>query len=208
MESAHGPGHCDCHAAENDTDPFGTDLLSSINLDRVYCLNEGSTRTGKNVFKPKDLKLERDVVLQSHQGDPELLLFIPFICPVKIMSLCVIGGGSGTSPNSVRIFKDKESLDLSSVGELPALQAFELLENLTGEIEYMTRVSRFTNTTSIVLHFPASTGEDYLCLSYIGLKGESSGLERPRAIIGVYESRPMEKDNKMMDELPGEYQIR
>ena len=58
--------------------------------------------------------------MQSHHGDPELLMYVPFTCPVKVMSITVIGGGSGTSPNKIRLFKDASNLDLSNVVDRPS----------------------------------------------------------------------------------------
>lgn len=207
MENIHGPGYCQCHAVAQDSDPFGSDMLASINLDAVTCLNERVFRSGRNVFKTKENKLDRSESLMSNEGDEELLLYIPFICPVKVLSICVIGGGSGTSPNLVRIFKNHDHLDFSNVNHMEPVQAFDLLENPIGEIEYMTRVSKFTNTNSLYMHFPHSTGEDYTEITYIGIKGESSNYKK-QAIIAVYESRAMKKDHKNWDETMGDQGVR
>jgi len=203
----HGPGHCNCHSENSDLDPFGNDLLSSIHLDRVYCLNESEHRSCKNPFKIKEEKLERTRVLKSNQGDPELLLFIPFICPVKLKSINIIGGGSGTTPSQVRLFRNQDNIDFGTIENMPPVQVFDLLENPYGEIEYGTRVTRFANTNSLIMHFPQSTGEDYLEISYIGLKGESSGI-RKEAVVAVWESRPMPKDHRTFEDALGQAPIR
>ena len=204
---SHGPGLCECHASSKDIDPTGSDLLGSIHLDAVVCLNEKIPRSGRLVFKTKENKLERDLVVQSNDNDPELLIFIPFVCPVKVLSLCIIGSGNGTTPNQVRIFKNQNSLDFNNVENMEPVQSFELLENPYGEIEYFTRVTKFSNTTSLYLHFPSSTGANYLEISYIGIKGESSNY-RQAAFIAVYESRPMAKDHKAWDEASGHHEVR
>jgi PITH domain len=203
----HGPGLCECHTSSQDIDPTGTDLLGSIYLDAIVCLNERTPKSGKLVFKTQENKLERDLVIQSNERDPELLVYVPFICPVKVLSIIVIGGGNGTTPSEVRIFKNQDSLDFSNVQNMTPVQSFELLENPYGDIEYPTRVSKFSSTNSLYLHFPRSTGADYLEISYIGIKGESSNYRRT-AVIAVYESKPMSKDHKAWDEASGQHEVR
>lgn len=204
---SHGPGLCECHTTAADIDPTGNDLLSSIYLEAVTCLNERYPKSGKNVFKIQENKLESDIVLQSYEGDPELLLYIPFTCPVKVLSICVIGGGNGSTPPEMRIFKNQDHLDFSNVATMTPVQTFDILENPYGDIEYPTRVSKFTSTNSLYLHFPRSTGADYIELSYIGIKGESSNYKRT-AIIAVYESKPMPEDHKTWDEASGQHEVR
>ncbi|CAG9316292.1 unnamed protein product [Blepharisma stoltei] len=207
MENLHGPGYCQCHAVSQDADPFGSDLLSSIHLEAVTCLNEQTPHSGRLVFKTKENKLDRTESLKSNEGDQELLLYIPFVCPVKVLSMCIIGGGGGTSPQLVRVFKNNDHLDFSNVAQMAPVQTFELLENPLGELEYMTRVSKWTNTNSLYMHFPQSTGENYTEITYIGIKGESSNYKR-QAVISVYESRAMKKDHKTWDEAMGDEGIR
>ena len=130
--------------SRNESDMLGRDLLESINIDRIICYNESVPHSAKKVFKTRDQKLERTEVLLSHTDDPELLVYVPFLCPVKVLSVNVIGVGDGTSPTSMRVFKDRERLDLNSVLSIEPTQAFELLEDPQGEVEYMTRVSKFS----------------------------------------------------------------
>lgn len=204
---SHGPGLCECHTSSTDIDPTGTDLLSSIHLDAVLCLNERTPKTGRLVFKTQENKLESDLAVQSNVGDPELLMYVPFICPVKVLSICIIGGGNGSTPAEVRIFKNHDNLDFSNVETMIPVQTFDILENPYGEIEYPTRVSKFTNTNSLYLHFPRSSGSDYSEITYIGIKGESSNYRRA-AIIAVYESKPMSKDHKTWEESSSQHEVR
>ena len=203
----HGPGLCECHASSRDVDPTGTDMLGSIYIEAITCLNEREPKSAHLVFKTQENKLEHDLVLQSNEGDPELLLYVPFVCPVKVLSLCIIGGGNGTTPQEMRLFKNQDSLDFGNVERMTPVQTFELLENPYGDIEYTTRVSKFSSTNSLYIHFPRSTGGDHLEISYIGIKGESSGYRRT-AIIAVYESKPMSKDHKAWDEAAGQHEVR
>jgi hypothetical protein len=204
---SHGPGLCECHTTSKDIDPTGVDLLGSINVDAVTCLNERTIGSGKLVFKTQENKLESDLSVLSNEGDPELLIYVPFICPVKVLSICVIGGGNGATPRELRVFKNHENLDFANVEGMTPVQTFEVFENPYGEIEFPTRVSKFSNTNSLYLHFPTSSGADYMEITYIGIKGESSNYRRA-AIIAVYENKPMAKDHKAWDEASGQHEVR
>lgn len=189
----HGPGHCACHAEIRDTDPFGQDLFPYIDNTRVYCLNEEETGSSQHLFRPKMDMLRWDLTVRSQDGDPELLVFVPFTSPVKLTAVCVIGGGGGSTPNKIRLFSNRE-LTFDDAHGAAATQEFELLENPAGELEYATRVSRFQSVSSMSLHFPQSTGLSYSELCYVGLKGECSGHRR-EAVIAAYESRPVRADH-------------
>ena len=52
----------------------------------------------------------------------------------------------GTSPGKMRLFINREDLDFATVGEMPAVQEFDLVENDAGEIEYHTHVVKFQVT--------------------------------------------------------------
>lgn len=193
MGDLHGPGHCACHAEIRDTDPFGQDLFPYIDNGRVYCLNEETAGSSQQLFRPRAEMLQWDNTVRSQDGDAELLMFVPFISPVKLTAISVIGGGGGSTPNKVRLFPNRE-LTFEEVHSSAPAQEFELLENPSGELEFATRVSRFQSVNTLSLHFPASTGLSYSELLYIGLKGECSGLRR-EAVIAVYEARPVLADH-------------
>ena len=72
----------------------------------------------------------------------------------------------------------------------------------------MTRVSWFNNTNTLFLHFPSSTGADYIEIAYIGIKGEASKYKPPKSFIAIYESRPMAEDHKAPDKSLNHQQIR
>jgi hypothetical protein len=42
--------------------------------------------------------------LESNEGDPELLVFVPFTSDVKIKSISIVGGPEGTSPSKLRVY--------------------------------------------------------------------------------------------------------
>jgi len=82
-----------------DNDNSGVDLWNSINLEEVQCLNEDEDNMGKSILKLREDMLDKTKFLQSPEGDPELLMYVPFVCPVKIHTISIIPGGGGTTPN-------------------------------------------------------------------------------------------------------------
>eukprot|EP00887_Chlorella_sp_A99_P007810 scaffold20.g7810.t1 len=107
----------DCSAAENDCSRSWS-LYKYIDIPRVRCLNEAVEGSCRGVFKPWEQRLAEGPALASDDDDPELLLHIPF---------------SGAA------FINRDDLDFGMAGELPAVQEWELVENLGGQIEYPTQ---------------------------------------------------------------------
>eukprot|EP00359_Climacostomum_virens_P008068 CAMPEP_0204917250 /NCGR_PEP_ID=MMETSP1397-20131031/14880_1 /ASSEMBLY_ACC=CAM_ASM_000891 /TAXON_ID=49980 /ORGANISM="Climacostomum Climacostomum virens, Strain Stock W-24" /LENGTH=206 /DNA_ID=CAMNT_0052090037 /DNA_START=82 /DNA_END=698 /DNA_ORIENTATION=- len=202
MEGLHGAGRCTCHAELSDSDPFGQDLLPYIDTLNVTCLNEEQFGSCKSVFKTRDDKLDRDKSCKSNEGDPVLLMTVPFTCPVKLNSICVIGGLDGTSPSLVKAYANRQYLDFASADDLPPTQQFELIENPDGSYEYSTRVSKFMNVTQLQLYFPQNYGCNFMEITYLGFKGEATG-HRNEAVIAIYESRPVVSDHKVKDSMGG-----
>lgn len=50
------------------------------------------------MFKPFHERLDRERFLESEDDDPQLLIHIPFTCPVKIRALTILGGDDGAAP--------------------------------------------------------------------------------------------------------------
>jgi hypothetical protein len=65
--------------------------------------------------------LDKTDFLTSNNGDPELLIYIPFNAAVKMKSITMIGGEEGTSPSFVKLFVnlDQPDFDLIESG-IPA----------------------------------------------------------------------------------------
>jgi hypothetical protein len=59
--------------------------------------------------------LDRTDCLESNEGDPELLLYIPFNSAVKMKSMTMIGGEDGTSPAIVKLFVNIENPDFDLI---------------------------------------------------------------------------------------------
>ncbi|XP_075486710.1 uncharacterized protein LOC142526299 isoform X3 [Primulina tabacum] len=134
--------------------------------------------------------------LESNNGDPELIVFIPFTSDVKIKSISVVGGADGTSPSKMRAFINRDGIDFSDAQNMQPVQEWDLAENLQGILEYQTRYSRFQSVGNITLHFSENFGGHTTQIRYIGLKGEATQLRRDVVATIVYELMPNPSDHK------------
>ncbi|CAN6441514.1 unnamed protein product [Victoria cruziana] len=141
--------------------------------------------------------------LESNDGDPELLVFIPFTSDVKIKSISVVGGADGTSPSKMRAFINRDGIDFSDAENMQPVQEWELAENVQGMLEYQTRYSRFQSVGNLTLHFPENFGGDTTQIYYVGLRGEATQLKRDAVAKVVYELMPNPSDHKVKNEAGG-----
>lgn len=173
-------------------------LYQSVDLPKVWALNEALDGSAKSVFKAWEKRLDfENGFLESNADDPELLLFIPFTSDVKIKSICVVGGGDGTSPSTMRAFVNRIDVDFSNVWDFTVVQEWELAENLRGELEYATKYPRFQGVANLTLHFPRNFGADSTRVHYVGLKGEATQIKRDAVTTTVYEAFANPSDHKL-----------
>lgn len=192
MPGVHGP-QCGClHEKEL---PGADFLLPFINRDGIRGLNESKQGSVKSIFKSYEERLDDSKFCRSEEGDPELIIHIPFISPCKISGLHLIGGEEGRSPASVKIFADREDLDFTSVGDTKCIQEVQLQEDFHGSLEYPLKVTKLQNVSCLTLFFPRNMGGDCLELFYIGLRGEGSNYQR-KAVLTVYEANPNPADHR------------
>ncbi|KAG5591359.1 hypothetical protein H5410_041873 [Solanum commersonii] len=176
-------------------------LFKHIDLPKVSALNEAVTGSVKSVFKPWEQRLNSsEGHLESNEGDPELIVFIPFTADVKIKSIAIVGGADGTSPSKMRAFVNRDGIDFSDAQSMQAIQEWDLAENLQGVLEYQTR---FQSVGNITLHFPDNFGADTTRIQYIGLKGEATQMKRDVVANIVYEIMPNPSDHKTRAETGG-----
>ena len=176
------------------------DLLPHIDLEGVTALNAASG--AKGIFKPYDKRLERDMCVTSEENDPQLIIRVPFICPVSIRAFTVIGGGDGTAPRSSKLFINHESLDFGDAEDGQAVQCFDLVEDSYGAVEYRTRFSKFKNVSVLWIFIPDSYGADHTVISYIGLSGVATDHKR-QAVDAVYELHCVGDHNDPLKEEQG-----
>ncbi|CAA6672819.1 unnamed protein product [Spirodela intermedia] len=185
------------HSCEDHDCSANWSLYKHIDFSKASALNESVSGSVKSVFKPWRGFLE------SNDGDPELLVFIPFTSDVKIKSISVVGGTDGTSPSKMRAFINRDGIDFSDAQTMQPVQEWDLAENLHGLLEYQTRYSRFQSVGSLTLHFPDNFGGDTTQIYYIGLRGEATQLKRDVVATIVYEVMPNPSDHKTRAETGG-----
>ncbi|CAO2818037.1 unnamed protein product [Amaranthus hypochondriacus] len=192
------------HSCEDHNCSSDWSLYKHIDLSKVSALNEAIQGSAKSVFRSWEQRLNSaGAFLESNEGDPELIVFIPFTSDVKIKGISIVGGADGTSPSKMRAFINREGIDFSDAESMPPVQEWDLVENLQGVLEYQTRYSKFQSVGNLTLHFPENFGADTCQIHYIGLKGEATQLKRDVAVNIVYELMPNPSDHKTRAETGG-----
>ncbi|XP_066306402.1 uncharacterized protein [Miscanthus floridulus] len=166
------------HSCEDHNCAADWSLYNHIDVPKVVALNESVPGSVKSVFKPWEQRLDTSGgFLESNEGDPELLIFIPFI--------------------------NREGIDFSDAQNMQPVQEWELAENLQGALEYQTRYSRFQGVANLTLHFSDNFGGDTTKIYYIGLRGEATQNKRDVVATIVYEVMPNPSDHKTKSETGG-----
>ncbi|XP_073026017.1 uncharacterized protein [Primulina eburnea] len=197
------------HSCEEHDCSSDWSLYKHVDLSKVSALNEAVSGSVKSVFRAWEQRLNSSESvsllllimiyqghLESNNGDPELIVFIPFTSDVKIKSISVVGGADGTSPSKMRAFINRDGIDFSDAQNMQPVQEWDLAENLQGILEYQTRYSRFQSVGNITLHFSDNFGGHTTQIRYIGLKGEATQLRRDVVATIVYELTPNPSDHK------------
>ncbi|MEW5307164.1 MAG: hypothetical protein WDW38_002231 [Sanguina aurantia] len=178
-------------------------LYKHIDLMKVRCLNASEEGTCRNVLRPwHDRLLRIAEPLRSNEGDSDLLLHIPFDGAVKLKGICIIGGPSGSSPCHLKAYINRDDIDFAVAADIPAVQSWDLQEDLRGQIEYPTQVAKFNGVHALDLHFTGCFGADCSEIQFIGLKGEFTERKR-QAVEAVYETRALPQDHKVSGEQLG-----
>ncbi|XP_042194572.1 PITH domain-containing protein 1 [Callorhinchus milii] len=192
----HGHGHCE---AEADHDPaergieFG--LYRKIDHQRLQCLNEAREGSGRLVFKPWEERQDRSQFVES-DDDEELLFNIPFTGHVKLKGIILMGEDDNTHPSEMRLYKNIPHMSFDDTGREPD-QVFQLNRDVTGELEYTTKIARFCNVHHLSIHISKNFGAEISKIYYIGLRGEWSEAHRHEVTLCTYEASANPTDHKM-----------
>ena len=200
-----GPFRCQCGQVHADQfDGPSNDLLPYIDLDGVAALNAASdgATAGRRIFKPYEERLQREEFVVSEEDDPQLIIRVPFVCPVKIRAFTLIGGGDGTAPRTAKFFINRETLDFGDAEEGQPAQHWDLAEDPLGTVEYPTQFSKFQNVSTLWIFVPDNHGADSTRISYIGLSGVGTEHKR-QAVNAVYELRGVGNLNDPLKEEKG-----
>lgn len=210
------------HDHQDHGDDLGLSLLPAVNMEGVVCLNEEVRDSGRAILKLHEERFTTNPSLRSPEGDPELLMIIPFREAVTVHSICVMntaensGDGTRAPPRRIKLFVDRDSIDFETARELPEnvlranASAIDLVppshSEETATIDYPLRpASKFQNIQSLAIFVQGNFDEEGQMgteITYIGLKGTGTNLRR-QAVEAVYETKGMKKDHKVPG---GEYQ--
>ncbi|XP_065062037.1 PITH domain-containing protein CG6153-like [Rhopilema esculentum] len=197
-------GHS-CGHEHHEHDHSGPDLgalyslYTKIDIQKVECLNEETDGSGKFVFKAWDKRMETDKYVQS-DADEELLFNIPFTGNVKLKGVIVIGGENDMHPSKMKLFKNRPKMSFDDTSQ-HCDEEFDLQPDYKGELEYNTKVARFSNVEHLSIYFPTNFGNDNTRVYYIGLKGDFTQAHKHGVTICTYESRanPADHESKAYD---------
>jgi len=174
-------------------------LYTKIDIDKVECLNEEREESGKCVFKPWDKRLETHEFVQS-DADEELLFNIPFTGNVKLKGVIIMGGEGDMHPTKMKLYKNRPKMSFDDTGQ-HCDEEFDLQPDYKGELEYNTKVARFSNVEHLSIYFPENFGNDVSRIYYIGLKGDFTQAHKHGVTICTYEARanPADHQSKAYD---------
>lgn len=204
-------GHdCNGHTHDDENeDSLGLSLRQYIDFSRVTCLNEDVLDSGRSILKLHENRLSNSPYLQSSEGDPELLLYIPFTETVTIQSISIRCGNESIQsvpPRRIKLFVNRDDCDFETARELPPQLEVELLplEHFPeGTIDYPLRpAGRFQNVNSVTIYFIDNydeRGDLSTGITYVGLKGKGTKM-RHGVITAVYETQGIPKDHKICDD--------
>ncbi|XP_026144406.1 PITH domain-containing protein 1 isoform X2 [Carassius auratus] len=174
--SGHGHGHGGGHShgcCECDHEPAERgveyELYKRIDIEKLQCLNESRDGDGKLVFKPWDQRTDRTKFVES-DADEELLFNIPY--------------------------KNIPQMSFDDTSREPE-QAFRLNRDPLAELEYPTKIARFSNVEHLSIHIPRNFGSESTRVYYIGLRGEYTEAYRHEVTICNYEAAANPADHKV-----------
>ncbi|KAG8451636.1 hypothetical protein GDO86_003723 [Hymenochirus boettgeri] len=167
---SHGGG-CSCEAGPSDEAERGLEygLFQRIDHNKLQCLNESREGSGRSVFRAWNERNDRSRFVES-DDDEELLFNIPY--------------------------KNIPHMSFDDVGR-EADQTFNLNIDVAGNLEYPTKISRFSNVSHLSIHISKNFGAENTKIYYIGLRGEWSEAHRHEVTICNYEAAANPSDHQM-----------
>lgn len=196
---AHGTGS---HIHGEDEGGEGWALYQQVDTARLICLNEKRQDSLKDVLRPWDQRFDTSLPTLDSDVDPQLLICIPFVSPVKIKSICIVGAGDAEGPARMSAFLNHEVMDFASVETTTPIQEWELARGMhpaEGVVEYPTKYTKFQNVNKLWLFVSRNFGAPSTSVMYIGLKGVHTKHKR-EAVQTTYELRPVKKPGDVKDE--------
>lgn len=202
-QGSHGHDHDHDHGEDVGGEEWS--LYTQVDLPRSRVLNAAHPTTALTaILRPYHARGDTTLPVVTSDADEQLLIFLSFVSPVKVKSICLIGGdgagGAGNPAHLAAFVNPPEGFDFSSAEGAKPTQAWELVrEAVAGGVEYPTRYTLFKNVTSLALFVDRNFGADATVVQYLGLKGEFTRYRR-EAVVTTYEARPLAGDHKGAEE--------
>lgn len=202
---SHGHDHDHDHDHGEDAGGEEWSLYTQVDLPRSRVLNATHPSTAlAAILRPYHERADTTLPVVTSDADEQLLICLSFVSPVKVKSICLIGGdGSGGAGNPAHLaafVNPPEGFDFAGAEGGKPTQVWELVrEAVVGGVEYPTRFTRFQNVTSLALFIDRNFGADATVVQYVGLKGEFTRYRR-EAVVTTYEARPLAGDHKSAEE--------
>ena len=133
--------------------------------------------------------------------------YFRFTGSVKLKGIIVIGGEDSFHPSQMRLYKNRPHMTFDDTGAEPD-QIFDMQPDHKGQLEYFTKIARFSNTEHLSIHFPSNFGEDTTKIYYIGLKGDFMEAHKHGVTICNYEAKPNPADHSVKEFNPMAHSIR
>ncbi|XP_009998886.1 PREDICTED: PITH domain-containing protein 1 [Chaetura pelagica] len=112
-----------------------------------------------------------------------------------------MGEDDDSHPAEMRLFRNIPHMSFDDTAREPE-QTFSLNRDPTGELEYPTKIARFSNVYHLSMHFPKNFGAETTKIFYIGLKGEWTEAHRHQVTICNYEASANPADHQLQQVTP------
>ena len=147
-------------------------MTQNVIKEEVFALNEKVHNSCQTIFKTKEEMLDRNNFVRSNDGDPDLIIYIPFNSQVNIKSMTVIGGEDGSSPAKVKLFTNKnENVVDFDLKDLPATHEITCIENREGRVSYFLPPNKFNAVWSLIFVVTLNHLADHTKVYYVGFEG-------------------------------------
>ncbi|KAH8724876.1 PITH domain-containing protein [Phaeosphaeriaceae sp. PMI808] len=188
----------DDHDHTDDITPALQNLLyAQIDFPKLLTLNESTPNSGRAICeKTWSQRLDPTPELKS-SADEQLLILVPFTGQVRLHSILLRTSNTPSSPRTLKLFVNEDTLDFDAASEKTATQVLEVAQ--TSDVqEIPVKRAHFNTTRSLVLFFEDNWSggeEEETVVSYLGVKGDFMRLNR-EAVSVLYEAAANPSDHK------------
>uniref|UniRef100_A0AAZ3P003 PITH domain-containing protein n=1 Tax=Oncorhynchus tshawytscha TaxID=74940 RepID=A0AAZ3P003_ONCTS len=124
-----------------------------------------------------------------------------FTGSVKLKGIIIAGEDDESHPAEMRLYKNIPQMSFDDTGREPE-QAFRLNRDPLAQLEYPTKIARFSNVNHLSIHISRNFGTESTRVYYIGLRGEYSQAHRHEVTICNYEASANPADHKVDSIIP------